>query len=163
MGCRDFSSCSMHVFNMCLGKIGFSIRIAWFNEAAEVNTLKITDVCRLNIDESFFSASENVNVIGLHVQIRLQNWFDTIVSCASGLLALYFCCCCFQSMNAISSLKMFSALVNASPMYLNTARHRRALTMIQSLNSDSKNNQCWVYKRKYFEKYFNKKRANKIT
>ena len=46
-------------------------------------------------------------------------------------------------------------------MYLNTARHRRALTMIQSLNSDSENNQCWVYKRKYFEKYFHKKRANK--
>ena len=86
----------------------------------------------------FFFPSEKVNVIGLHVQIRLQNWFDTIMSCASGLLALYFCCCCFQSMNAISSLKMFSALVNASPMYLNTARHRRALTVIQSLNSDSK-------------------------
>ena len=108
----------------------------------------------------FFFPSEKVNVIGLHVQIRLQNWFDTIMSCASGLLALYFCCCCFQSMNAISSLKMFSALVNASPMYLNTARHRRALTMIQSLNSDLENNQCcWVYKRKYF----NKKRTNKIT
>ena len=86
----------------------------------------------------FFFPSEKVNVISLHVQIRLQNWFDTIMSCASGLLALYFCCCCFQSMNAISSLKMFSALVNASPMYLNTARHRRALTVIQSLNSDSK-------------------------
>ena len=141
MGCRDLSSCSIHVFYMF--DIWFSIKIAWFNEAAEVNTLKITDVCTLKMQMlSAYMCKFDFKIYLTNCVLRKR------ASCSLLLLLLFpinECNLKFKDVFCISKCFSYVSEHGTTP---------------PCAHYDPKF-KFWFGK--YFEKYFHKKRANKIT